>query len=56
MSTLERVYSIDIIHDHPGHADLAVVLLKDEFDGSTHFKEILRNPTLNPISVIVQKM
>ena len=50
MNGLERVYSIDISHDYRGHADLAVVLLRDGFDG-TRFEEILRNPTFDFVSV-----
>ena len=37
VSTLERVYSIDISHADRGHAGLAVVLLRDGFDGGTRF-------------------
>ena len=51
VSTLERVYSIDISHDGRGHADLTVVQFRNGFDGKSRFKEILRHPTLDPINV-----
>ena len=49
VSTLERVYSTDISHNDRGHADLAVVLLRNGFDCGTRCKEIMRDPTFDPI-------
>ena len=49
VSTLERVFSIDISHDDRGHADQEVAFLKDGFDGGTRFRKILRNQTFDLI-------
>ena len=51
VNTFERANSVDIFHDDCGHPNLAVVLFRDGFDGTTRDKEILRNPIFDFISV-----
>ena len=51
VSTFERVHCVDISHDKFGHPNLVAVQSRDRFDGRERFKEILRNPTLDFISI-----
>ena len=51
VSTFERENGVDISHDNCGDPNLAVVQFRDRFDGCAHFKEILRNPTFDFISI-----
>ena len=44
VNTLERLYSVDISHDDRGHPNLAVLIFRNGFDGSTRFTEILHDP------------